>query len=171
MRNFTIILSITLVFSCIFIPDEPQKPDGGKFIDLLNLNEILYGTLADFSSFRNYREIFEENDEFFIDANQKSYSSQRFISRLNVITKDATIECRWTTTQSGDELVSMDGTTTRLRARNFRITSQNFSNEITGEVRITVRKTETSGWQITRWEEMDENYSYFHPDFGGNFGN
>jgi hypothetical protein len=38
-------------------------------------------------------------------------------------------------------------------------------------VRITVRKTETSGWQITRWEEMDENYSYFHPDFGDRFGN
>ena len=168
MQKFTIILIITFVSACVFIPEDPQPPGGEKFVDRLNLYQIVAGSSASFS-FNSYLELFEDGGNFFLDINNQSYSTQKFISRLTIVNADKTMECNWTN-QSGEEYISPTLPTV-LRARNFKIVSQNLSDTISGEVRITLKRTDSGRWLITKWEEMDEKYSYFHPIFGGVSGN
>jgi len=161
---------IALIFSaCIFTPEEPQPPQPGeRFTDRFNLDEIVAGTLAEFS-FNNYRELFIISNDLYIDIDRRAHSSERFISRLNSINNASIVFSAWSAEQGGD-FVSMDAPTT-LRVRNFRISRKLPSGEIeerTGDVRITISWNDGMRWQIIRWEELGDSYSIFHPDDLGN---
>jgi hypothetical protein len=159
------------LFACIFIPEEPQKPDG-KFIDRLNLQGILSENVTANFSFNSYRELFENSENIYYDIIPRAYSAQEFITQLNTMNSDTAAVCFWTT-QSGEEYISMSEPT-QLGARNYKFFSKNAKNTqdtIKGEVRITIKYTEMSGWQITQWKEIGEDYSCFHPVYGVRFGN
>jgi len=165
MRKIIVIVMIVAVLSgCLFVPEEPEFPDG-KFIDRLNLREIVEGTNANFR-FGNYRELFVPSDNLFIDFSGVGYSSDRFISRLNSINDDKNVFCSWDDKGQSDGPIPITPPTT-LNIRNFVFSSEKFG-ERTGDVRITIRWNDMSGWQIMEWREIGENFSIFHPDNLGN---
>lgn len=162
MKKKIIIAVFIILSSCIFTPDLPQEPDG-RFTDRFNLNQIVSTTIASFS-FSNYRELFAESDNFFVDVDGRTWTSERFISNLELINTDTIDSCTWTAEQGGD-FVSMDSPTT-LNIRRFVVLNADLSKR-TGDVRITVNWNGVR-WQIIKWEEIGEEYSFFHPDFRNN---
>lgn len=163
-----ILITITAVFcGCIFIPDEP-KPPVEKFEDKLNLRQIVDGTKAEFN-FNNYRELFENTDTLYCDYLGEKHSADKFISRLNAICADVSVGCSWGL-NTGGEFISMSEATV-LNVRIYKITSKNFSGELEGEAKITIKYAGTPGWQIINWREVGEKYSYFHPVFGNSAAN
>jgi len=167
MRKILVIIVITIFYGCIFVPDEP-KPPIEKFEDKLNLRQIVDGTEAEFN-FNNYRELFENTDTLFCDVYGQRYSTNSFIARLSAICADASVECSWSFNVGG-EFISISEATV-LNVRIYKITSKNFSNELEGGVRITIKYAGASGWQIINWREIGEKYSYFHPRYGNSVVN
>jgi len=159
-----ILFCIAIIFSaCVFTPDEPPFPSD-RFVDRLNLNQIVVGTNATFSV-TSYRELFEFSNDFFIGVDGQNFSTERFISRLEEINRDTTASCSWVPVdQSGEPPVSMNVPTT-LNVRRFRFSSENFG-ERTGDVRVTIRWNGIR-WQITRWSEGEFD-SFFNPGGVGN---
>jgi hypothetical protein len=152
---------------CIFIPDKPELPVE-KFEDKLNLHQIVAGTAAEFN-FNNYRELFEYSDTLYCDAYGVKYPTNDFISRLNAICADTSVECTWSFNAAG-EFISISVPAV-LNVRVYKIASKNFSNELEGEARITIKYAGAPGWQIVNWREVGERYSYFHPSLGNSVNN
>ncbi|MDR0303519.1 MAG: hypothetical protein LBH98_01945 [Chitinispirillales bacterium] len=168
MQKIVIAVTVTIFLGCIFVPEEPPLP-AGKFEDRLNFREIVSETSAYFS-FNSYLELFENSVSFYCDANDQEYSSNDFLGRINSICADTSIRCFWSGNDAGDVYISMNEAV-ELNIRNFKIVSKNISDTIRGEARITIRYGGLSGWQIVRWREIGEKYSYFHPYYSGFVGN
>lgn len=163
MREIILIFIVLIFSACVFTPDEPPIPSD-RFVDRLNLNQIVSGTNANLS-FSSYRELFELSDNFFVGIDGQNFSTERFISRLEEINRDMTALCSWNPVdQNGEPPVSMTAPTT-LNARRFMFSSDNFG-ERTGDVRITV-KWNGIRWQITKWSEGEFD-SFFNPGGMGN---
>jgi hypothetical protein len=71
---------------CIFIPENPEKPEQNRSVDFLNLKQIL-DTLhyEETFDFQEYRELFIDNFVYHNISEQTRFSKKEFLDRLKTI--------------------------------------------------------------------------------------